>query len=117
MKKFRIQRVNDTQGVIYQMMYDGTEEPISTPTDYMKCMLFVQEKQKELKIYKISRIGTRKDAKRHLHTRIYAEDNNGALEGFNNFLKHASDDVTFELLTGDWKMIAIRRPEQPIIIL
>ena len=116
-KKFRIQRTDPNHGVIYQKMWDGNEEPISTPMEYFKCMIFIQEKQKDLKTYRITRLYNRKNAKRHKAIDIYAEDNNEALEAFNRFLNTADDNITFELVTGDWHMIAIRRIGEPIIIL
>lgn len=116
--KFRIQRVNPLQGVIYQMMWDGTEEPISTPTEYAKCMMFIQEKQKEMKIFRVSAIGSRRNAIRHKQMDIYAEDKNDALQAFDHFINNqAQDDVTYELLTGNWVIVAVRRPGEPIIII
>ena len=118
MKKYRIVRPNCREGIIYQKMWDGSEEPISTPMEYSKCMMFVQEKQKELKIWRISAIGPRRNAIRHKRMDIYAEDKNEALEAFDRFLSSLGDDnVTYELCTGDWRIIANRRPGQPIIIL
>lgn len=116
--KFRIQRVNPTMGVIYQKMWDGSEEPISTPMEYSKCLLFVQEKQKKLKAYKVMEIYKRVNAKRHVKEYIYAEDNNEALEGFDRFItQYGKDNVHYELLTGDWKLIATRRIGEPIILI
>ena len=77
--KFRIQRSDPTHGILYQKMWDGSEEPISTAMEYSKCMMFVQEKQKELKIWRISAIGPRRNAVRHKRMDIYAEDKNEAL--------------------------------------
>lgn len=116
--KFRIQRSDPTHGILYQRMWDGSEEPISTPMEYSKCMMFIQEKQKELKIWRISAIGPRRNAVRHKRMDIFAEDKNEALEAFDRFLSSFGDDnVTYELCTGDWRIIANRRPGQPIIIL
>lgn len=116
--KFRIQRTDPTHGVIYQKMWDGSEEPISTPTEYAKCMIFIQEKQKEMKIFRISAIGSRRNAIRHKQMDIYAEDKNDALKAFDLFLStQAQDDVTYELLTGNWVILATRRPGEPIILI
>lgn len=116
--QFRIQRTDPTHGILFQKFWDGSEEPISTAMEYSKCMMFIQEKQKELKIFRISVIGPRRNAVRHKKMDIYAEDKNGALEAFDKFLSSMADEnVTYELLTGDWHIIAIRRPGQPIIII
>ena len=118
MNKFRIQRVNPTMAVIYQKMVDGSEEPISTPMEYSKCVEFIHEHQKKLKIYKIMEIYHRKNAKRHIRDYLYAEDQNEALQGFDKFLeKQGKDNVNYELCSGDWKLIATRKIGESIIII
>lgn len=119
MNKFRLQRVEPTtHAVIYQKMWDGSEEPISTRLPYSEAMRFIQQNQKELKTFKVMEIYNRKNARRHVNSMIYAEDKNEALEGFDRFLsKYAKDNVNYELLTGDWKLIATRKIGEPIIII
>lgn len=108
MKKYRIIRPDCRNGIIYQKMWDGSEEPIMKEAEpYEKCMQYVTEHQKDLKVFKVGSIGNRKNASRHLDMKIYAEDEKEACKWFAKYCEQVkdSDDKERTLYTGDWKEV------------
>lgn len=108
MKKYRIVRPNCRDGIIYQKMWDGSEEPIMKEAEpYEKCLQYVTEHQKDLKVFKVGSIGNRKNASRHLDMKIYAEDEKEACKWFRKYCEQVKDidDKDRTLYTGDWKEV------------
>lgn len=105
MKKYSITRTSPTTGRIIQLMEDGTKEAITRDEKYGWCLDWVMQHQKELKVFKVSRILNRKNAKRRLVKSFYTEDRNEAIRLFDE-MDGLSMDATYQLLTGDWKVIA-----------
>ena len=68
-------------------------------------------KVKRGNVYKVAYIGKRKDAKRHLIESFQAESLIEAIERFKEIVKESGKDgIRFELLTGNWKLIAYTVP-------
>ena len=104
MKELSIVRLSPTTGQVLRMNWEGKRIPVDRPQNYGKCMDYVLQNQKDLKVYKVSRILHRKNAKRRLFCNIYASDNNEAVRFF-DMLTFTDTDADFQLTTGDWKMI------------
>ena len=105
MKKYIIVRTDPVHGQVMERTINGDLAQVTPDCNYYDCMKYVQENQKELKVYKIARILRRKNGKRRFIASIYAEDNNEAIRYFDNYII-TEPDVTYQLLTGDWKIIA-----------
>lgn len=84
--------------------------------DYLKCRQFLESHREErLTIYRVAYISDRKNAKRHLDTNIYIEDLTSALFYFE--ARCILDNYTYQLLTGDWRLLAEKKPGDNNIIL
>ena len=105
-KKYSIERVSPTEGVVSVITTAGNKKYATDVIKYGECMDFVAKHQKELKVYKIARILHRKNAKRRFIASIYAEDKNEAIRFFDTELIVYEANADYQLLTGDWKMIA-----------
>ena len=109
MKKYTIERTDPVHGRVMKRTADGSiiqvVPEIKQEMNYYDCMKWVQQYQKELKVYKIARILHRKNGKRRFVASIYAEDNNEAIRYFDDLFITESN-ATYQLLTGDWKIIA-----------
>lgn len=106
MKRLEIIRVDPNTGYVVRLDKDFRKIKITEILPYRSCMAFVLEHQEEGAIYKIGKIGKRKDARRKLERRILALDDNEAIKIFRNM--DFEDGVTYQLVTGDWKIIAER---------
>ena len=104
MKELSIIRLTPTTGRVLRMNWEGKRIPVDRPQNYGKCLDYVLQNQKELKVYKVSRILHRKNGKRRLFCSIYAADNNEAVRFF-DLLTLPDPDADYQLTTGDWKMI------------
>jgi hypothetical protein len=104
-KKYTIERTDPTHGRIAELTIEGKKNFITDIAEYGSCMDWVAKHQKELKVYKIARTLHRKNGKRRFIGSIYAEDTNQAVRYFDD-LPVTESDVTYQLLTGDWKIIA-----------
>ena len=105
MKKYAITRKSPTTGLIVQLMEDGSIKAISSECSYGKCLDWVMQHQRELKVFKVARILDRKNAKRRLMKSFYSEDKKEAIRLFDE-MDDANMDATYQLLTGDWQIIA-----------
>ena len=105
MKKYTIIRTSPTTGTINQLMENGEVKVISNDWSYGKCLDWVIEHQRELKVFKVARILDRKNAKRRLMKSFYTEDKKEAIRLFDE-LDDVNVDATYQLLTGDWQIIA-----------
>lgn len=106
MKRLEIIRVNPNIGYVVRLDKDFRKIKITEILPYRSCMAYIQEYQEEGTIYKIGKIGKRKDARRKLERRILALDDNEAIRIFSKM--NFDDGITYQLLTGDWKIIAER---------
>lgn len=104
MKKYSIKRTDCRSGTIFQTGSDGKKFFLKSD-DYGKCLDWVLKNQKELKVFKVARILHRKNAKRRYVKSIYVEDLAQAVTIFEN-MDVTEPDVTYQLLTGDWKLVA-----------
>ena len=105
MKKYTIERTDPVHGRVMERTINGDLAQVVPESNYYDCMKYVKQNQKELKVYKIARTLRRKNGKRRLVASIYAEDNNEAVHYFDNLIITESD-AAYQLLTGDWKIIA-----------
>lgn len=105
MKELSIVRLTPTTGQVLRMNWEGKRIPVDRPQNYGKCMDYVLQNQKDLKVYKVSRTLHRKNGKRRLVGTIYAHDQEEAVRFFDMW-KSDELDATFNLHTGDWKNIA-----------
>lgn len=105
MKQLSIIRLTPTTGQVLCMNWEGKRIPVDRPQNYGKCLDYVLQNQKELKVYKVSRKLKRRNGKRRLFCTIYAEDSNEAVKFFDLLTFPADPDATYQLHTGDWKII------------
>lgn len=106
MKRLEIIRVDPNTGYVVRLNKDFQKIKVTEILPYRSCMAYVMEYQEEATVYKIGKIGKRKDARRKLERRILALDDHEAIRIFNNM--DFEDGVTYQLVTGDWKIIAER---------
>lgn len=108
-KELKIERVSPTEGRIWRITIDGKMDPVAIDgiyiTTYGKCVDYINSNQKNLKAYKIARLLHRKNARRKTIQTFYVMDDNAAIQYFGNLL-FQGPDATYQLLTGDWKLIA-----------
>lgn len=114
MKRLEIIRVDHNTGYVVRLNKDFQKIKITEILPYRSCMAYVLEHQEDGTIYKIGKIGKRKDARRKLEGRIFAADDPEAIRIFNNM--EFESGITYQLVTGDWKIIAERDPSGKIII-
>lgn len=108
MKRLFIKRVNANIGIVYSYGRYFEEVPVTGPEVYVACKAYVKENQEELTIYKIGRILNRKNAKRTLDKTFLAADEDEAMSTFIDYCAAHEDSSTYQLLTGNWKLIAER---------
>lgn len=104
MKKYSIKRINPREGFIQEILEDGSIKN-GEVQEYGKCLDWVLQNQKELKAYKIARILHRRNAKRRFIKTFYAEYKEDAIRQF-DIMEPDASDADYQLLTGDWKLIA-----------
>ena len=107
--RFVIERLDPVNGRVMEIQPFGQRSPVTGPMAYEDCREFLQQhKDMKLVIYRMAKISDRKNAKRHLDTNIYAEDLGNALYYFSQ--RCILHDTTYQLLTGDWQLIAEKKP-------
>lgn len=120
MKKYTIERTDPTHGRIMELTMEGRKEFITEDKEYGSCMDWIAKNQEELKVYKIARILRRKNAKRRFVSSIYASNNHAAIVYFDTIFNPPEQNASFQLLTGDWKIIAdftVQNGERNVTIL
>ncbi len=105
MKKYTIRRTDPVHGRITGITITGDKEFITEEMGYGSCMDWIERNQKDVKIFKIAKTLHRRNGKRRLFKSIYAEDANEAIRYFDK-MEVQEPDVTYQLLTGDWKVVA-----------
>ena len=115
MKRLEIIRVDPNTGYVVRLDDNLQKIKITEIIPYKSCMAYVMENQEEAKVYKIGKIANRKNAKRRYDSRILAQDDNDAIRKFT--LMPKDDTSVYQLLTGDWKIIAERQSNGIIRIL
>lgn len=104
MKQLSIIRLTPTTGQVLCMNWEGKRIPVDRPQNYGKCLDYVLQNQKEVRVYKVAKTLHRKNGKRRLLCSIYAHDNNEAVKFF-DLLQLPDTDANYQLCTGDWKVI------------
>lgn len=108
-KQLKIERVNPTDGRVWSLDINGIMQPVlidgSYVATYGKCVDYINKNQTDLKAYKIARILHRKNAKRRTLSTVYLMNNHDAVQYFGQ-LVFQGPDAKYQLLTGDWKLIA-----------
>ena len=115
MKRLEIIRVDPNMGYVVRLDDNLQKVKITEILPYKSCMAYVMENQEEATVYKIGKIANRKNAKRRYDSRILAQDDNDAVRKFT--LMPKDDTSVYQLLTGDWKIIAERQSNGIIRIL
>ena len=115
MKRLEIIRVDPNMGYVVRLDDNLQKVKITEILPYKSCMAYVMENQEEAVVYKIGKIANRKNAKRRYDSRILAQDDNDAVRKFT--LMPNDDTSVYQLLTGDWKIIAERQSDGIIRIL
>lgn len=112
-KKYYTKRTNPNCGVIMEMQPDGSAVAVTGELPYSECMARVMASRDDvLTLFKIARIAPRKNARRKLFRRILARHLSDAVHQFRIVCEeNAEDPATFQLLTGDWKIICERGPD------
>lgn len=108
MHKYHIKRVDPNNGQIWETGPYGEEIQTTDTMPYTDCKIYLLQHQVELKVYKVGRIGSRKDAKRRMHKRIFATGIIEAMQIFNEIIQEEA--VTLQLCTGDWKVLIEKKP-------
>lgn len=103
-----IKRMTPNTGTVmaYGRFYE--ECRVTSELPYKECVAYVQENQTPLTIYKVARILPRKNAVRKLFKKFLALNEDDAKATFYDICKMTDDGSTLQLLTGDWKLIAVR---------
>ena len=104
MKRLEIIRVDPNTGYVTRLNSQMQRIKITETMPYKSCMVYVMENQEDAKVYKIGRLADRKNAKRRHHGNILAADNNEAIDVFS--MMQLNKGSTYQLCTGDWKIIA-----------
>lgn len=107
MKRLEIIRVDPNMGYVVRLNDTLQKIKVTEILPYKSCMAYVMENQEEATVYKIGKIANRKNAKRRYNSRILAENNDDAIRKFT--LMPKDNTSTYQLLTGDWKIIAERQ--------
>lgn len=115
MKRLEIIRVDPNMGYVVRLDDHLQKVKITEIIPYRSCMTYVMENQEDAKVYKIGKIANRKNAKRRYESRILAHDDNDAIRMFT--LMPKDDTCVYQLLTGDWKIIAERQTDGIIKIM
>lgn len=111
MRRYYIKRTGPNTGIVTELTTYGNIKDASVEMTYLDCREWVKEHQEELKVYKVAVTSKRKNAKRHLLTKIYARDDYEAGMQFVTLMsykaQHGDCDKgsTYELMTGDWKPV------------
>ena len=105
MKKYTVTRKSPTTGIIFQLMEDGKSVALTGEEKYGWCLDWVFAHQRELKVYKVARILYRKNGRRRFVKSFYTENQDEAIRLFDH-LEDIVPDATYQLFTGDWKIIA-----------
>lgn len=105
MKQLFIKRVSASYGQVCMHTWNDGEQIVTKIIPYQDCLDYVRIHQKDLTVYKVGYMNQRKDARRKLITRIFAEDPEQAVKLFRGMLTSKTDKGTYQLCTGDWKII------------
>ena len=105
MKQLFIKRVSASYGQVLAHTWNDGEQLVTKIIPYEQCLDYVRIHQKDLTIYKVGYLNQRKDARRKLITRIFAEDPEQAVKLFRGLLTNRTEKGTYQLCTGDWKII------------
>ena len=108
MRALFIKRTTPLTGQVLSYDAYGNEIVVTMDQKYSDCISYVNEYQHELTIYKVGRILNRKNGRRKLFRKIYAENNDDAMDAFLKICEANDDGSRLQLLTGDWKIIAER---------
>ena len=107
MKRLEIIRVDPNMGYVVRLDDNLQKIKITEILPYKSCMAYVIEHQEEAAVYKIGKIANRKNAKRRYESRILAQSDADAIRMFT--LMPKDNTSIYQLLTGDWKIIAERQ--------
>ena len=110
MNKYHIKRIDPNTGQVWETGIYGEDLQTTETMPYGDCKAFLMMNQVELRVYKVGRIGSRKNAKRRMYKRICAENILEAMEAFNKLVQ--DEAVTLQLCTGDWRLIAEKKPTE-----
>ena len=109
--RFVIERTGPTTGRVMEIQPYGQRSAVTGEWKYEDCRKYLEShKDDKLIIYRMAKILDRKNAKRHLDTNIYAEDLGNALYHF--MQRCILEDTTYQLLTGDWQLLAEKKPRE-----
>ena len=104
--RFYAKRTNPNCGVIMERQADGSSVAVTGELPYSECMARVMASRDQvLHLYKVARIAPRKNAARRLFCKILAHDLTDAVDRFRLICSRNDEPATFQLLTGDWKLI------------
>ena len=108
MQKYHIKRIDPNTGQVWETGPFGEDLQTTDTMPYTECKVYLLQHQVELRVYKVGRIGSRKNAKRRMHKRIFATGFVQAVEIFSSLSQ--DEAVTLQLCTGDWKILAEKQP-------
>lgn len=106
MKRLEIIRVDPNTGYVTRLNSQMQRIRITETMPYKSCMAYVMKNQEDAKVYKIGRLADRINAKRRHHGNILAANNEEAISVFS--MMQLNKGSTYQLCTGDWKLIAQR---------
>lgn len=106
MKQLFIKRVSASYGQVLAHTWNDQERVVTKIIPYQDCLDYVRVYQKDLTVYKVGYTSERKNAKRKLRMKIYAESEEQAIKLFKSQYDGSfSDPGTYQLCTGDWKVL------------
>lgn len=118
MRNLRWIRKTVNTGIVEKVQHDGTWVQVLPESSIPECCGYVIANKAEWKLYKIATISERKNAVRHLAEVIYAADDDDAKNYFSAVICGKYPEGTVQLVTGDWKIIAVRNgADAPIVII
>ena len=105
MKRLFIKRVTPSFGQVWAHTFDDGEAIQTKIIPYDQCLDYVKMHQEDLTVFKMGYTSTRKNAKRKMLGRILATDQDQAIKLFRGLLTSRTEKGTYQLCTGDWKII------------
>lgn len=108
MKELWLDRVSVNRARVIRRNEHGSKEPATGEMDVRDAQWYIVKNQRDLKIYKIAYILPRKNGIRHLRGAYYFATDEDAIKYFETV---SMPGYILQLLTGDWRLLAQKQPE------
>ena len=108
MKELWLDRVTVNRARVIRRNETGSKEPVTEEMDVKDAQWYILKHQRDLRCYKIAFLRQRKNAIRHLHGVYYFANDEEAKKHFETV---SMPGYILQLLSGDWKLLAEKKPE------